>query len=95
MLEVRHKRYDVGAICAGWGSIPVVFFPGMAGHPCPTLCTIPFPPRRTGRYRKGMISARPSWQGVKRWGFEVWDPEIFTQGGGTSHGARRLLSRSG
>jgi hypothetical protein len=45
------------------------------------------PPRRTGRYRKGMISARPLYQGVRR---SVWDPETFAQGGGTSHGARRL-----
>ena len=38
---------------------------------------IPCPPRRTGIYRKGMISARPSWQGVKR---SDWDPETLSQG---------------
>jgi hypothetical protein len=32
-------------------------------HP---TCDVPFPPRRTGRYRKGMISDRPSYQGVRR-----------------------------
>jgi hypothetical protein len=32
----------------------------------------PFPPRRTGEYRKGMILARPLYQGVRR---SVWDPE--------------------
>jgi hypothetical protein len=53
---------------AGWGSIPVVFFPGMAGHPCPPYVQRPFPsPRRTGRYGKGMISSH----GARRlW---VWD----------------------
>ena len=63
--------------------------------PHPT-CDIPFPARTTGRYRKGIISARPSYQGVRR---SVWDPETFAQsanasGGGTSHGARRLEDRS-
>ena len=37
--------------------------------------TFPFPPRRTGEYWKGMISARPLYQGVRR---SVWDPETFT-----------------
>ena len=43
---------------------------------------IPFPPRRTGIYRKGMISARPSWQGVKSVvaGGQVRDPETLAQG---------------
>jgi hypothetical protein len=43
-------------------------------HP---TCDVPFPPRRTGRYRKGMISALPSYQGVRR---SVWDPETSAQG---------------
>jgi hypothetical protein len=38
-------------------------------HP---TCHVPFPPRRTGGYRKGMISARPLYLGVRR---SVWDPE--------------------
>jgi hypothetical protein len=38
-------------------------------HP---TCDVPFPPRRTGRYRKGMISA-----GVRR---SVWGPETFAPG---------------
>jgi hypothetical protein len=54
-------------------------------------CDVPFPPRRTGRYRKGMISAHQSYQGVRR---PVWDPETLAvpsaKGRGTSHGARRL-----
>jgi hypothetical protein len=33
---------------------------------------VPFPPRRTGEYWKGIISARPLYQGVRR---SVWDPE--------------------
>jgi len=28
---------SVGSTLAGWGSMPVFFSPGMAGHPCPTL----------------------------------------------------------
>jgi hypothetical protein len=43
-------------------------------HP---TCDVPFPPRRTGRYRKGMISAHPSYQEVRR---SVWDPETFAPG---------------
>jgi len=43
----------------------------LSSHP---TCDIPFPPRRTGIYRKGMISARPSCQRVKR---SIWDPEPF------------------
>ena len=35
-------------------------------------CEVPFPPRRSGEYRKGVIQARPLYQGV--WG-PVWDPE--------------------
>ncbi len=43
-------------------------------HP---TCEVPFTPRRTSRYRKGMISARPSYQGVRR---AVWDPDTFDPG---------------
>jgi hypothetical protein len=62
----------------GWGSMPVFFSPGIAGPPVshPT-CHVPFPPRRTGRYRKGMISAHP-YQGFRRSG---WDPETFRRSG--------------
>jgi hypothetical protein len=54
------------------------FFPWDGRSPVshPT-CDVPFPPRRTGRYRKGMISARPSYQGVRR---SFWDPETFAPG---------------
>jgi hypothetical protein len=37
---MRHRRYDMGATLGGWSSIPVVFFPGMAGHPCLTPSAI-------------------------------------------------------
>jgi hypothetical protein len=33
----RLRRPTVGNTWAGWGSIPIVFFPGMAGHPCPLV----------------------------------------------------------
>ena len=33
---------------------------------------VPFPPRRSGEYRKGMIPARPLYKGVRG---SVWDPE--------------------
>ena len=35
-------------------------------------CDVPFPPRRPGEYRKGVIPARPLYQGV---GGSVWDPD--------------------
>ena len=65
---------------AGWGSIPVVFpwdgrSPGpVSHHTCDVpvshlTCDGPFPPRRSGGYRKGMISPD---QGVRG---SVWDPE--------------------
>ena len=38
-------------------------------HP---TCEVPFPPRRSGEYRKGMIPARPLYQGGCG---SVWDPE--------------------
>ena len=42
-----------GATWAGWGSIPVVFFLGVAGHPCPTLraisLSVPGEPAYTGK----------------------------------------------
>jgi len=84
----RHRRYAVGETWDRWGSIPVVLFPWDGRSPVshPTYA-VPFPPRRIGRYRKGMIWARPSYQGVRR---SVGDPENFAQGGGTSYGARRL-----
>jgi hypothetical protein len=52
-----HKRPDYTT-----GRSPV-------SHP---TCEVPFPPRRSGEYRKGMIPARPWYQGG--WG-SVWDPE--------------------
>jgi len=38
-------------------------------HP---TCDVPFPPRRPGKYWKGMIPARPLYQEFRR---SVWDPE--------------------
>ena len=38
-------------------------------HP---TCKVPFPPRRSGEYRKGVIPARPLYQGGTG---SVWDPE--------------------
>jgi hypothetical protein len=38
-------------------------------HP---TCEVPFPPRRSGEYRKGMMPARPLYQGGCG---SVWDPE--------------------
>ena len=38
--------------------------------PCPTLRDVPFPPRRTGRYRKGMISAPRRTRGSQEIGLE-------------------------
>ena len=37
-----------------------------------STCDVPFPPRRSGEYRKGLIPARPLYQGVRG---SVWDPE--------------------
>jgi hypothetical protein len=55
------------------GFDPRSFFPWDGRSPVshPT-CDVPFPPRRTGEYWKGMISARPLYQGVRR---SIWDPE--------------------
>jgi hypothetical protein len=72
----RHdnEAFHRGDAWAGWGSIPVFFFPGWqddVGSSHPT-CEVPFPPRRSGEYRKGMIPARPLYQGGCG---SVWDPE--------------------
>ena len=49
------------------------FFPldgrSPVSHP---TCEVPFPPRRSGEYRKGLIPARPLYQGGCG---SVWDPE--------------------
>jgi hypothetical protein len=37
-------------------------------------CDVSFPPRRTGRCRKGMILARPSYKGVRRSVWETFAP---------------------
>ena len=50
-----------------------IFFPRDGRSPVshPT-CEVPFPPRRSGEYRKGLIPARPLYQGGWR---SFWDPE--------------------
>jgi hypothetical protein len=67
-------------------------------HP---TCEVPYPPRRSGEYRKGMIPARPLYQGgcgsvwdpepskerVGDWGGPATIPKPSPQCGGTSHGA--------
>jgi hypothetical protein len=66
-----------------------LFSPLTAGHPvCHPTCDVPFPPRRTGENRKGMISANPSYQGVRR---SVWDPETFAPGHKAGHMAKRRV----
>jgi hypothetical protein len=73
----RCRRSAVGNTWAGWGSIPGVrspyFFPWDGRSPVsnPT-CDFPFPPRRPGEHWKGLIPARPSYQGVRG---SVWDPD--------------------
>ena len=72
----RLHSTDTHAGALGWGSISVVFFPGPAGHPCSIpMCDIPFPPRSGGIQWKGMISARPLYQGGTR---SAWDPKTST-----------------
>ena len=50
-----------------------IFFPWDGRSPVshPT-CQVPFHPRRSGEYRKGLFPARPLYQGTRG---SVWDPE--------------------
>jgi hypothetical protein len=66
--------FDVSSFSPWDGRSPV-------SHP---TCDVLFPPRRTGSYRKGIISyrkgiisAHPSYRGVRR---SVWDLETFAPG---------------
>jgi hypothetical protein len=71
-------RYAVGETWAGLGSISVTFFPGMAGHPYPTLrATFLSLSKENRQISERMIAARPSYQGVRR---SVRDPETFAPG---------------
>jgi hypothetical protein len=55
------------------GFDPCSFFLWEGRSPVSHLtCDVSFRPRRTGEYRKGMISARHLYQGVRR---SVWDPK--------------------
>jgi hypothetical protein len=83
LKRARHPERGGGteapqAFCRGQhmgrvGFDPRSFFPWDGRSPVshPT-CDVPCPPRRTGEYRKGMISASPLYPGVRR---SVWDPE--------------------
>ena len=98
--DKRRRRSAVGNTWDGWGSIPVVFPPGMANHPCPTLRRFPFKENRQTWVSETdstwrMISARPSYQGFRR---SVGNPETlapnpetFAPGGG--HVPRSAPSR--
>ena len=84
--QAFHRGEHMGRM----GFDPRSLFPcdGRSPFSHPT-CDVPFPPRRSGRYRKGMISAHPSYQGVRSVDrFGILKPSPW--GGGTSHGARRL-----
>ena len=66
------EAFRRGERMGGWGSIPVSFsLDGRSPVSHPT-CEVPFPPRRSGEYRKGMMPARPLYQGGCG---SVWDPE--------------------
>jgi hypothetical protein len=56
--------------------MPVVLFPGTAGHPCPTL-----PAKSLSLQGERQILERddlgPSYRGVRR---SVWDPDTFAPG---------------
>ena len=62
----------MGNTWAGQGSIPVVFFPGMAGHPCLILHARPFPSKENQRISERDDLGPPFVPGVRR---SVWDPE--------------------
>jgi hypothetical protein len=74
---IAHPADASGFRTQRMGFDPRCFF-ALAGqspvsHP---TCDVPFPLRRTGEYRKGMISARLLYQGVRR---SVWDPETLKE----------------
>ena len=59
----------------GPGGVRVPYFFPLENGRSPVshlTCEVPCPPRRSGKYRKGMIPARPLYQGA--WG-SVWDSE--------------------
>jgi hypothetical protein len=72
------------------GFDPRSFFPWDGRSPVshPT-CDVPFPPGRTGEHRKGMISARPLYYGVRR---SVWDPETSRERIGDWSGPETVLT---
>jgi hypothetical protein len=77
----RHQAFRCGDKMGRVGFDASSFFPWDGRSPLSQgshiTRDVPFPQRRTGRYWKGKISARPSYQGVRR---SVWDPETFALG---------------
>ena len=67
LVEIIYKQTQTRA-----GSIKVVFSLGWQVTRFSSYVRRPFSPRRTGEYRKRMISACPLHQGVRK---SVWDPE--------------------
>jgi hypothetical protein len=68
----RRRRSAVGNTWAGWGSIPVVFPPGMAGHPCLIHERRPFPSKEKRRISERDDLGPPVVSGGQE---IVWDPE--------------------
>jgi hypothetical protein len=62
------RKMFIGAYCLLRRCRAVALSFSSASTPFTALLLItllPFPPRRTSRYRKGMILARPSYQGLR------------------------------
>ncbi len=72
------------------GSIPVFVFPGMAGHPCPTLraISLSLQDEENRHIPERDDLGTPSCQGVKRL---VWDPKTFAE----AHPTGRAVSEEG
>ena len=66
------QAFRLGNKWAGWGLIPILFPLAWQVARVSSTRDVPFPPRRPGEYRKGMLPARPLYQGVRG---SVWDPE--------------------
>jgi len=78
-LAVKSQAKHMGRV----GFDPRSFPPGTAGPFSHPTCDVPFPPRRPGEYWKGVIPARPLYQGVRG---SVWDPEPSRERVGDSVG---------
>jgi hypothetical protein len=101
-LAPCHRRYDttttirrlrrpaVGNTWAGWGSMPIIFSPGMAGHPCHTLRATSLSSKENRQISERDDLGPPVVPGGQEIGLGI--PKPSPQDGGTSHGARRLGS---